>query len=724
MSFRHLHKSVTYLVASLGIFGLTLGAGLSWLVALLVIIGLIASWWAEGEILERPVYTKALTTAVFVVFFLQVFRSLQGESILSVGVEFAAFLQLTRLFSRRTARDYQQVAILALLHLICASVLSTGLDFALSFIGFLIVTPWMLSLTHLRAEVESNYRGRGGDRAVKRVLQSRRLAGPGLLFGTAFLAVPLFIGTAALFLLFPRVGMGFLSFDQRAGISVAGFGRNVELGRFGVIRDDPTVVVRVSFPDEFGTMDPNRSIRLRGTSFDNYDGRQWTRRNVDGYRIRPIEGYYPVRPVARMLTDHRVEIDVDPMEEPVLFMPPHTVGVVVPPRVEGGQDRPRTVRWSAGGELRYLDGDALGLRYTAFVSSQPEMTPKLTLTEEARERYLQVPEGYARIQEQAVRLIDPDTSPRMQAMDILRWLRESGEFEYSLRMPDVENRDPLHVFLFEAKRGHCEYFSTALAVMLRSVGIPSRNVTGFVGGRYNEFGEYYAIRNGDAHSWAEAYVDGRWMTMDPTPSARAQTGPAEGPLAGFAAMMDAIRSRWVRNVVGYDLRAQASGFRAFLTWLSRSGVGDGESRGFNPNQGVEESDATDTGGATASTVGVLVVLLLLGFVLWRALGRKGVLRLRFFRPQPVSVRTYKRMEKILARRKLNRPVSRTVTEHLRFIEGLDFEARDDVALITKAYLEGRFGGRTLAPKRRGELQAALGRIRRAKPPNRDQPSSP
>ena len=322
MSFRSLHKCVTYLVAALGLVGLTLGAGLEPMVTVLCVILMIGSWWVEGERLQDKAYVRGWTTLVFAVFALQVIRGFGEASILALGVEFAAFLQITRLFSRRTARDYQQVVVLAILHLICASVLSTDLDFALVFVGFLFVTPWMLSLTHLRAEVEANYGALQGDEAVERVLASRRLAGPSLLFGTAFLSVPLFIVTTGLFLIFPRVGMGFLTFDQNPGISVAGFGRNVELGRFGVIRDDPTVIIRVRFPGQESEPTEQKNIRLRGTSFDHYDGRQWTRSTVAGYRIRPIANYYPIRPVARMISDSRMEIEVDAIEEPVLFLPP------------------------------------------------------------------------------------------------------------------------------------------------------------------------------------------------------------------------------------------------------------------------------------------------------------------------------------------------------------------------------------------------------------------
>ena len=100
-----------------------------------------------------------------------------------------------------------------------------------------------------------------------------------------------------------------------------------------------------------------------------------------------------------------------------------------------------------------------------------------------------------------------------------------------------------------------------MAIMLRDVGIPSRNVTGFVGGSYNRFGKYYAVREGDAHSWVEAYIDDAahptWLPFDPTPAAGAQ--PLEATTGAWVYIRDvveALSSKWNTYVVGYDLRRQ------------------------------------------------------------------------------------------------------------------------------------------------------------------------
>src|SRR5690606_23555661 len=96
------------------------------------------------------------------------------------------------------------------------------------------------------------------------------------------------------------------------------------------------------------------------------------------------------------------------------------------------------------------------------------------------------------------------------------------EYRYDLASPSGADPHPPDPFLFESKRGPCAFYSSAMAILLRAVDVPTRNVTGFVGGTYNRFGRFYAVRQGDAHSWVEVYLDGEgWVTFDPTPPADA-----------------------------------------------------------------------------------------------------------------------------------------------------------------------------------------------------------
>ncbi len=275
MRFAFAHKLVTYLFAALGLVALMLGTTFSPLESLLFMLAFVASWFAEPPLLDRPGYSRFWNVAAVVVLLIQIGRGFAGEPILTVGVQYAAFLQISRLSHRKTAADYQQIAILGFLHLIAGTVLSAGLDYAVVFFGFVIVMPWMLALTHLRKELETQHGA--GTPMLRGELDSREFATPAFFGGTTLLAVPLFILTAAMFFAFPRVGFGVLSNLGSKAQSVAGFGDDVELGGFGTIRDDPTVVMRVR-PEERTEPTPRSiGIRLRGTSFDRYEEGRWSR---------------------------------------------------------------------------------------------------------------------------------------------------------------------------------------------------------------------------------------------------------------------------------------------------------------------------------------------------------------------------------------------------------------------------------------------------------------
>ena len=126
-----------------------------------------------------------------------------------------------------------------------------------------------------------------------------------------------------------------------------------------------------------------------------------------------------------------------------------------------------------------------------------------------------------RVRELAHTWADGEPTPAGKARAIERHLR--NDFAYDLASPSRGALDPLDHFLFESKRGHCELFASAMVVMLRAIGVPAREVTGFVGGTYNRFGGYYVVRQSEAHAWVEvdrrvvndkAYVPEMYAVLD------------------------------------------------------------------------------------------------------------------------------------------------------------------------------------------------------------------
>jgi len=131
-------------------------------------------------------------------------------------------------------------------------------------------------------------------------------------------------------------------------------------------------------------------------------------------------------------------------------------------------------------------------------------------------------------------------------------------YAYTLDLPARETADPLANFLFTRRKGHCEYFASAMAVMLRSIGIPARLATGFQSGIYNSVSELWLVRASDAHSWVEAWIPGRgWTTFDPTPpDPSLRSGLAF--LTSLALYLDAGETFWQEWVVTYDIVRQGS----------------------------------------------------------------------------------------------------------------------------------------------------------------------
>ncbi|MGB5811239.1 MAG: DUF3488 and transglutaminase-like domain-containing protein [Polyangiales bacterium] len=712
MKFALAHKIVTYLFAGLGLIALMLGTTFDVFDMSLIVLAFGVSWFAERPLLDRPGYTRFWSVAAVVALLVQALRSFTGEAVLTVGVQYAAFLQLSRLAHRKSAADYQQIAILGFLHLIAGTVLSAGLDYALVFFGFVIVMPWMLALTHLRRELEIQW-GEGTP-MLQAELQSRELATPSFFGGTTLLAVPLFILTAAMFFAFPRVGFGLLSNLGTRVQSVAGFGDDVQLGGFGTIRDDPTVVMRVKLGEMPDPPPQSIGLRLRGTSFDRYSEGRWSRTQFPGNDARRLQDTYllqrPPEP-----GDEEYEIILDPMEESVLFIPEGTVALQVPPIVRSGRNRYRKIEYAPGLDLRYRERFDAPLTYKAYTSASARAFPE-ELPPRLEERYLEVPPGYERIEALARSVSAGDTRPMEIAQRVESYLRGAGGYEYSLQQPDTEGRDPLHVFLFDAKAGHCEYFSTAMAIMMRSLGYPARNVTGFLGADYNPYGGYYAVRNGNAHSWVEVMIAGKWVTFDPTPASRQVSTLPSSFAVKIRQMMDALRVRWAEYVVEFNIRDQARALRGFMSWY-HSLKSDSRSRTTHSGPSATDDDSLDI-PLTPDWRWFVAIMSTFGVgVLWARWNQRRRRRSRAGRKldpdRDRAVRLYLALESSLRKAGEARPPDVTPAEHAEQLAREGFLAADEVQAVTDAYLAARFGETTIGSQEYQRLRQ-LGRTVHAK----------
>jgi protein-glutamine gamma-glutamyltransferase len=708
MRFGFVHRVLTDALAVLGLLAVVSTAALSpWtnaalLVSLVVALAIPEAW--QGKRLLRQFGAVAPLT----LFVVEAVRLLMGRSPLDVAVEFAAILQIIRLATRRGAAHDQQILVLALLHFIAGTVLGGGLTYGLCFLGYLVVAPGALVLSHLRREVEGNYRQGARDRTglpvdVPRILRSRRVVGRGFLGATCLLSLPIPLFTVAIFLMFPRIGLSLLLLSHPHTGRMVGFSGRVDLGDVGVLRDDPTIALRFELRDLPDPPPLRMTLRLRGTALDTYDGRAWSRSEHEPTRPQPVDGRTAFR-IVRFPDprDRTVFIDLEPIDPPVVFLPDQAVALRLraPPPVLTAE--PLTLQRASDDELRYAGPEGRGIRYDVYVAPSEENV-SAPLPEPDRNRYLALPAEFsARIGDLARKWTAQLPTPAAKALEIERRLRG---YTYDLHSPSAGTPEPVDHFLFVSHRGHCEFFSTAMALMLRTVGIPSRNVTGFVGGTWNRFGRYYAVREGDAHSWVEAYIDDPlspgWRTFDPTPTGSLQPAQAgTGAYYYVRDFVDAMSQRWETYVVGYDLHKQIRLFDELARGVDRL-RGDSGRRG-----------AASRSPATRWTLAGVLFLGAAGYLAWRRRVRGATANQgKEARPHPRDAQAeailslYRALESAMLMRGVSRGVSVPPLRHAEELGRRGHPLAPEVLSLTHVYLATRFGGAPLSD----ELQRDFGR---------------
>jgi len=567
---------------------LVLSGELSEVATLISFVAIGVSWIWESPRIRFERFAKMWTALTVMVFAYSLLSALAGGDVLLIGGQFLIYLTVNKLFNRRNCKDYQHIYILSFLMLVTGTVLNTQFTFGIFFLGFVVSSTWALILFHLRREMEDNFLLKhSGDQAservqVGRILNSRRIVGKQFFVGTSAVSLSIFIGATVLFLMIPRIGFGLFFQQKRSGVHMTGFSDGVSLGGHGVIKNDDTVVMRVQIDDEFhGSNAPY--VHWRGVAFDRYDRGRWVRSRRAPYTNRKV--VIPSRDKTRhyllyndkgatrseldegLRTSVRQEIYLEPTGYDVLFGASRPLAF----EFESRWAKPRKER---NDEIRYPH--SAGIKYVVYSDVREPSARTLRATSNAIpdgfDVYLDVPpEVPTRVSALAAQITEGKTTRYDKARAIEGWLKENLAYTLQMKSPP-EEQDPIDFFLFDRRQGHCEYFSSAMAIMVRSQGIPSRNVNGFLGGEWNEYNDYIAVRAGDAHSWVEVYFDDvGWVTFDPTPSADLdQLGRGGGGIVEkLRRLADTIRFKWFKWVIEYDLYRQLSLFRSLSSGIKR-----------------------------------------------------------------------------------------------------------------------------------------------------------
>jgi len=597
------------------------------------------------------------------------------------------FLAVVRILTARTNRDYFFVKVIAFLELLAATLLSSSMNFFVFLILFVIFGVATFCCSEIRRSAQSGRRI-----AASPVRFHRRLAAL-----TAGVTAGIVLMTAGLFFMLPRTARAAFRTLVSQRYHLPGFANEIQLGQTGVIRQESTPVMHVRFE---GPHD-RTPRKWRGAALTQFDGTRWYNPPGTSEIIRIRKGHAWLANASQTSRKGKritYEVRIGALDSDALFFTALPESLYI---------SALSIFRSVGDGYRTAFPSSEGTRYaaTSYVGDASDPVMPVSLPEQTRNEHLLLPVINRRILELATSVAGP-AAPAEQARAIEKYLRT--QYGYTTELLSAPVKDPLAHFLFERKKGHCEYFASAMAVMLRAIHIPSRVVTGFQSGVYNPLTGWYVVRSSDAHSWVEAYLPGRgWTSFDPTPPDTSAAGT--GFWSQWALYMDAADMFWQQWVMNYDLDHQ-------LALASRV---EQSSRALNNNWlqkvGRQLRSFTQEGWRSAeryAAAGVLLVLAIgiaiwFGPRWWRALiARRHVRRLS--RGQ-VGVSDasllYARMLEILRRRGFEKPAWLTPAEFARILPPSPMAAA--VSNITTLYNDLRYAQKTDAGVRMIELLKEL-----------------
>lgn len=473
--------------------------------------------------------------------------------ILNLIAGFLVYLLYTRFIFKTEFNDYLFGYLIAIVCLLIGALYVQDLAFGMVFLSFYLVLSWCLISYHLMAEQIPN---RSKPQSFKSHGKNQKLNNA-LLGWSSGLVVLSFIMTAVIFVTFPRLGLGFIALNTSAP-RITGFSDVVTLGDIGKIKENTTVVMRVEYTQNGKPYRPKSRIFWRGVVLDHYNGQVWTSTMGNGFQLRNKPGrglslFKVARPTERV----EQTVYMESLDIPYLF----THGI--PVFVDGNFTK---LRMDQGFVLKTERVQSGPKKYTLVSEiSDPNMTYRLELPHPDDtifpERFLQLPKISTATKNLAANLTGSANSTREKALNILDHF---SDFGYTLEMKNDPDKTALEYFLFDRKEGHCEYFASAMVILLRQAGVPARLVNGFVGAEWHEWRNYLIVRQSHAHSWVEAYLPGTgWAVFDPTPPDPAFIAGSQ--LNPLARTLDLLRMNWQRYIIRYSINDQVGMIRFFRT---------------------------------------------------------------------------------------------------------------------------------------------------------------
>lgn len=499
-----------------------------------------------------------------------VVQLISGRPILMCLGQFIILIQIAKLFDRKANRDVAQLLLLSVMNVLVGALSTESLWFALALLAYVVLLCHTgMTLTLFRGLDNDEPSGPLRKKEIKkRIHVNAWMPWPrATLMGrlSVILGFVLITGVTS-FLVLPRAAGLAATANQPSRGKAPTFGGPVQLGKPRNIVQSDQVVMYVTLDREAGQKVLPLSARyLRGQVFHIYENKQWSRRGSF-----QLSSPSKLPPIDSALCSNATVLNVSMLSS----MMPHVFAPHPLVRVESPGLR-TSVNEFREGELR--SGASGGyVRYTTW-SLTPPCTP--VQREYLRRCYRKYLPPFAGDPRRGVETSDKVKQLAMQWCSDLVARRDRAErlgqddareacneqiadrlairlrdrCTYTLDLTEIDPKaDPLEEFLFRLRRGHCEYFASALTVMCRSLGVPARLVTGFVMNEYNPSETRYVIRQNCAHAWTEVYTAaGDWVVKDATPAAD-RVISLRPWYSQLAETWDNLEFLWFQTVLNYD----------------------------------------------------------------------------------------------------------------------------------------------------------------------------
>ena len=776
-------------LVSLGTLLLGMGQRSGWLATVVIVAAATSVYFTD--ILEQFQLSRRaanILAVVAVAIFVHDFLPDDRSNYLPAIANLLIYLQIIHLYRKKTIRIYWQLATLSLLQVVVAAVVSAGFEFGPLLVIYMFVALSALCLFFLYRETAS-YAPRDlavtyGDwqwpMTAPPAPPSGRMTdhpsdgalGWAVIWQIVKMGLASIAFTMAVFFAVPRVGSMLWQDSETDSQQVVGFSTEISLNEIGDIIKSDQSVMRVHFIDhgKGNTYELRQEPYFRGATLTNYSPKggsaDWKMARRDrGSRLQP----------GRSIKDLvRLEIVLEPDRKRALFgmFPVFQVDETTNPvRVERrtGQlffsDRARP---KSSEPFRYVLGttgfeDGWHRQITPLAKGQqprsldalkewdPDKLPEL-------KRIADSIIDDAMLSDDEV---DQGVEPRFRRAQALEaHFRYNSRYTYSLQAASRQNRspgnpiDPTEDFIANHRTGHCEYFASALALMLRSQDIPARIVVGYRGGEFNSVGEFYQVKRLDAHAWVEAYLEpkhipasllredeprdvGAWVRLDPTPGTDQSSADQalSGAFARLIELFEYAQVLWTDYVLELNWDRQKKDIydplyvelslliRDLLSWevWSHLPIGIARTLGIDIYGRASGRWFSWRAGLTA----MFVCLVFVGvFRLVRPPIGRLIAWIANHRPVPKSRRSlriefYRRLEMVLARHGMKRAATQTQREFALEAAGQLTESpscRHAASMprrVVEAFYRVRFGGHALDKHEAEAVEHALTRLEEA-----------